>query len=103
MASPTDVPPSLTELLAGSELTYGGTPLLFVSREGRYTTTLTAVRERATRLASGLRAHGVRAGDTVSVQFPLCEEAIVAQFAALMLGAVLAPVVPVFGSRELSR
>ncbi|MET7335434.1 AMP-binding protein [Nonomuraea sp. NPDC005650] len=76
---------------------------MFVSREGRYTTTLNAIRERAEHLAGGLRALGVKAGDKVSTQFPLCEEAIVAQFATLMLGAVLVPVVPVFGSRELTR
>lgn len=94
---------SLTELLARPELTFGAVPLVFVSRDGRRQTTLNAIRARAEHLAGGLRALGVRAGDRVSAQFPLCEEAIVAQFAALMLGAVLVPVVPVFGSRELTQ
>jgi acyl-coenzyme A synthetase/AMP-(fatty) acid ligase len=94
---------SLAELLARPRLTFGAVPLVFVSRDGRHQTTLDAVRERAEHLAGGLRALGVRPGDRVSAQFPLCEEAIVAQFATLMLGAVLVPVVPVFGSRELTQ
>lgn len=94
---------SLTELLARPRLTFGTVPLVFVSRAGRYETTLDAVRERAEHLAAGLHALGVRQGDRVSAQFPLCEEAIVAQFAALMLGAVLVPMVPVYGSRELTQ
>lgn len=103
MAASTTARASLTELLAQPELTFGSAPLLFVSREGRYTTTLNAIRNRAKHLAGGLRGLGVKSGDKVSVQLPLCEDAIVAQFAALMLGAVLVPIVPVFGSRELTQ
>ena len=103
MAPTTDAPATLTGLLARPELTHGDVPLLFVSRDGRHTTTLARIRERAARLAAGLSELGVRPGAAVSVQFPLCEEAIVAQIAVLMVGGVLAPVVPVFGSRELAR
>lgn len=103
MTTMQQTPASLTELLARRELEYGATPVEFISPDGRHSTTMTAIRDRAARLAGGLRSRGVRAGDAVSMQFPLTEEAIVAQFAALMLGAVLVPIVPVFGSREVEQ
>ncbi|MFT4229666.1 MAG: AMP-binding protein [Microbacterium sp.] len=96
-------PGSLSALLAEPELEYGTTPIEFVSQDGRYTTTMSAIRERARRLAAGLRARGVGPGDAVSMQFPLSEDAVVAQLAAVLLGAVLVPVVPVFGPREVEQ
>lgn len=103
MTQTQQAPVSLTGLLAQPELEYGGTPIEFVSQSGRYTTDMAAIRARAERLAAGLRERGVTAGDVISAQFPLVEEAIVAQFAALMLDVVLAPIVPVFGPREVEQ
>jgi acyl-CoA synthetase (AMP-forming)/AMP-acid ligase II len=94
---------SLTDHLSRPDLTYGATPLIFVDRDGRRTVTLGELRERAERFAGGLRALGVKARDRIAVQMPNCEEAIVVQFAALMIDAVLVPIVPVFGSRELTQ
>ena len=45
--------------------------------------------ERCRRLASALRAHGVRAGDTVAVMAPNVPEAFEAHFGVPMAGAVL--------------
>src|ERR1700744_5546109 len=56
---------------------------------------------RARRVAAGLSALGVRPGDRVSSQLTNGEKSIEQQFAALMVEAVLVPVVPVFGPKEL--
>lgn len=102
---PAQIEPSVTlsGLLGAQDMRYGETPLTFVTADGRSTTTLRELRDRATRLAGGLRRLGVRPRDHVAFQLPLCADAIVAQFAALMLDAVLVPVVPVFGAKELTQ
>lgn len=46
----------------------------------------------ANRVADGLRSHGVRAGDMVSVMLPNCREFMLTWFALLKLAAVEAPV-----------
>ena len=53
------------------------------------------------RLASALRDLGVRRGDVIAVQMPNSFETAVAYRACFNLGAVLAPVVHISGSREL--
>lgn len=61
---------------------------------------LGAVRTEARRLAAGLRARGIGAGDVVAFQLPNWAEAA-ATFAALsMLGAVIVPIVHYYGVRE---
>jgi acyl-CoA synthetase (AMP-forming)/AMP-acid ligase II len=58
---------------------------------------------RARRVAAGLAALGVKPGDRVSSQLTNGEQSIELQFAALMVEAVLVPVVPVFGPKELGQ
>ena len=63
--------------------------------------TFDALASLATRVAAGLAALGVRAGDVVSVQLPNWHETIVADLAIARLGAVLNPVLPIHREREL--
>lgn len=92
-------PQSLTELVEGATRTE--TVLEFIADNKRFVTTTGEVAERALRVASGLRDLGVRAGDRITVQMSNRPEAVVLQLAALHVGAILTPVVPVFGPREL--
>ena len=55
----------------------------------------------ARRLAGGLRARGVGAGDTVAFQLPNWMEAAAAFWAAALLGAVVVPIVHIYGPREV--
>ncbi|MQY24138.1 AMP-binding protein [Nocardia macrotermitis] len=55
----------------------------------------------ARRLAGGLRARGVSAGDTVAFQLPNWMEAAAAFWAASLLGAVVVPIVHIYGPREV--
>ena len=56
----------------------------------------------ARRLAAGLRARGVSAGDVVAFQLPNWMEAAAAFWASAFLGAVLVPIVHFYGRKELA-
>jgi acyl-coenzyme A synthetase/AMP-(fatty) acid ligase len=57
--------------------------------------------DRAARGAAAFHGLGVQPGDSVAVQVPSRIEGVVAQAAAVLAGAVLVPVVPSHGQREL--
>jgi len=56
----------------------------------------------ARRLAAGLRARGVGAGDVVAFQLPNWMEAAATFWAAAFLGAVVVPIVHFYGRKELA-
>src|ERR1700752_3288942 len=56
----------------------------------------------ARRLAAGLRARGVGAGDVVAFQLPNWMEAAAAFWASAFLGAALVPIVHFYGRKELA-
>lgn len=53
------------------------------------------------RLAAGLRARGVEAGDVVAFQLPNWMEAAATFWAAEFLGAVVVPIVHIYGRKEI--
>ncbi|MFJ3212629.1 class I adenylate-forming enzyme family protein [Streptomyces flaveolus] len=79
------------------------TEIEFVSPHATRTVTLGELHARARRVANGLRELGVEPGSRVSVQLTNRLESVVVQFAVLMADAVLVPVVPVFGAREVTQ
>ncbi|MGB8403203.1 MAG: AMP-binding protein [Mycobacterium sp.] len=54
------------------------------------------------RLAAGLRALGVTPGDVVAVQLPNWQECYTTHAAVWLCGAVLLPIVPIYGPREVA-
>ena len=64
--------------------------------------TFADVLELSLRVAAGLVECGVRSGDVVSFQTPNWVEGVATFYASAILGAVIAPVVHIYGSRELS-
>ena len=60
------------------------------------------VLDLARRAASGLVARGVRPGDVVTFQTPNWLEGAVTFYAAVFAGAVVAPIVHIYGTRETS-
>ena len=67
-----------------------------------YTGTFGHVEQIARRLAAGLRARGVGAGDVVAFQLPNWMEAAATFWAATFLGAVVVPIVHFYGRKELA-
>ena len=69
--------------------------------DARTRLTYGALDDLVSRVATGLRARGVRPGDTVSCILPNRAEAVVLFFAAARLGAVFSPIVTIYGGREI--
>jgi acyl-CoA synthetase len=84
-------------LAAGSRL-----PFVIHSHTRPWRGTFGDVLELARRAASGLVARGVRPGDVVTFQTPNWLEGAVIFYAAVLAGAVVAPIVHIYGSRETS-
>src|SRR5262245_1314396 len=69
--------------------------------EGDARTSFTALAEAAERLAGGLAARGVAAGEVVAFQLPNWTETLVVLLACARLGAVANPILPIYRRREL--
>jgi len=69
--------------------------------EGDVRTTFGALAVAAERLAGGLAARGVAAGDVVAFQLPNWTETLVVLLAAARLGAVANPILPIYRRREV--
>ena len=80
---------------------HDGCPLVFAAGDGERATTLGALVSDAERAAGGLQARGIGPGDVVAVQLPGSYEGAVIQAAVGLCGAVLLPVVMIYGPREM--
>src|SRR5579862_7449287 len=65
------------------------------------TVTYEELRTAVARSTAGLRAAGVRRGDTVSWILPNWVEAAVTHFASVRLGAISNPIIPIYRHREV--
>lgn len=66
-----------------------------------YHGTVGALGESARLLAGGLAARGIAAGDVVAFQLPNWAETVACYYGLSLLGAVLVPIVHIYGSHEL--
>ncbi|GAB89545.1 AMP-binding protein [Gordonia rhizosphera] len=66
-----------------------------------WTGTIREVHGVARKLAGGLRARGVRQGDVVAFQLPNWMEAAAVFWASTILGAVVVPIVHIYGRKEV--
>jgi acyl-CoA synthetase (AMP-forming)/AMP-acid ligase II len=94
-----DVP--LGVLLARSAQAHPVTRMHFHTEQGRTTVTTTGLLCAGRHLALGLRAIGLRRGDAIAVQMPTQRETAVLYLAALEIGAVLVPIVHIYGPAEV--
>lgn len=89
-------------VLAGRDR-YGDATLTFHRLESSVTYSLAALYDEATRVADGLAALGLKAGDVILVQSPSWQEAMLSFLAALRLGLVTTPVVHIYGPSEIGQ
>ncbi|SEG88697.1 Acyl-CoA synthetase (AMP-forming)/AMP-acid ligase II [Thermomonospora echinospora] len=80
---------------------HGSTALVFHGPRGTESTNLRSVHDRALRVAAGLAALGVGPGDVVALQLTSRLESAIAHAAVLLRGAVVLPIVPIYGLREV--
>ena len=91
----------LHELLARSAQARPGTRLHFHTEQGPRSLTTPALITVGRHLARGLRALGLRRGDAIGVQLPTAPETAALYLAALEIGAVLVPIVHIYGPAEV--
>ena len=93
--------PTLAAHIRAGAAAHDGCPLVFAAGDGERSTTLGRLVADAERAAGGLRARGIGRGDVVAVQLPGSYEGAVIQTAVGLCGAVLLPVVMIYGPREM--
>jgi acyl-CoA synthetase (AMP-forming)/AMP-acid ligase II len=93
--------PTLTAHIRAGAAVHDGCPLVFAAADGERATTLGALVSDAEKAAGALQARGIGRGDVVAVQLPGSYEGAVIQAAVALCGAVLLPVVMIYGTREM--
>ena len=93
--------PTLTAHIRAGAAAHDGCPLVFASGDGERATTLGELVGDAEKVAGALQARGIGRGDVVAVQLPGSYEGAVIQAAVGLCGAVLLPVVMIYGAREM--
>jgi cyclohexanecarboxylate-CoA ligase len=93
--------PTLTAHIQAGAAAHDGCPLVFANSEGEHATTLGGLVSDAERIAGALQARGIGRGDVVAVQLPGSYAGAVIQVAVGLCGAVLLPVVMIYGPREM--
>jgi cyclohexanecarboxylate-CoA ligase len=88
------------ELRQGASV-HGDVSVVFHSVVRPATVTLAEIYARAERVARGLQDLGVSPGDVVAMQVPNWCEGAIAHAATWLCGAVVLPIVPIYGPREV--
>ena len=91
----------LSTLLARSVQAQPATRLHFHTERGTFYATTQEPMAASHRLARGLQAIGLNRGDAFAMQLPTARETAVLYLAALELGAVLVPIVHIYGPAEV--
>lgn len=94
-------PTTLAEAVLDGAAEFGDTPFVFVSDVRPHATTVGELVDDAKLAAGALQGLGVGAGDVVAVQLPNWYEGAVLQAAAALMGAVVLPIVQIYGRREI--
>ncbi len=92
---------TLGSMLADGLARSAGHTFRIHSRTRPWSGTFGGVEALALRMAAGLRAHGLGAGDVIAFQIPNWIEAAVTFYATSFLGAVLVPIVHFYGRKEV--
>lgn len=91
----------LSALIAHGVARHGATPLHFHTQGGAYTCTTQSLLRDAREVCKALRAIGLRRSDVIAVQLPTQRETVLLYLAALEIGAVLVPIVHIYGPAEV--
>ena len=92
---------TLTAHILAGAAAHDQCPLVFVTPADERATTLGALVSDAEKVASAFQARGIGPGAVVAVQLPGSYEGAVIQTAVGLCGAVLLPVVMIYGPREM--
>ena len=93
--------PTLPAHIRAGAGAHDGCPLVFAAGDRERATTLGGLVSDAEKLAGALQARGIGRGDVVAVQLPGSYAGAVVQVAVGLCGAVLLPIVMIYGPREM--
>ena len=93
--------PTLAGHIRAGATAHDGCPLVFAAADGERATTLGGLVSDAEKVAGALQARGISRGNVVAVQLPGSYAGAVIQVAVGLCGAVLLPVVMIYGPREM--
>jgi acyl-CoA synthetase (AMP-forming)/AMP-acid ligase II len=91
---------SLPELAAWGAVRHGGRRMVFYGEDGQTVATLAEIHARSLGLAGALSALGIGPGDHVAVQLSNRLECTLSYHAILRLGAIVVPIVHIYGPAE---
>ena len=80
---------------------YPDSQYIFQSSDADQAVSLSEMYENSHRIARALYQLGIREGDRIAIQVPNCPEAIQTFHAAMLLGAVVIPIVHIYGVAEV--
>jgi acyl-CoA synthetase (AMP-forming)/AMP-acid ligase II len=92
---------TLVDAFERGALDFGDVSMTFVTADGETDVTVRELHCTARAVAAGMQRRGVRPGDAVAVQLTNRLECAVIYEAVLLCGAVLVPIVHIYGSREV--
>ena len=92
---------TLPEALAAGCAKHAGRKLVFHAQGRTQSHAVETLYERGRSMAGALRRLGIRAGDVVGIQVPNRVEGYVAFLGAMLAGAVVLPIVHIYGAREV--
>lgn len=93
--------PTLADVLARGAAEHADTPIIFHSTTYPGRLTLSEIHARAQTVAANLHRLGIEQGDAVAVQLPNWPQTAIAYYAIAALGAVLIPIVSIYGPTEV--
>src|SRR5258708_6393345 len=94
--------PTCLDAFEGGAAQHGDVPLTFIADDSVCSPTVREIRDRALSSAASLQRLGVRDGDAVAVQLTNRVERAIAYQAVLLCGAVLVPIVHIYGVTEVA-
>jgi len=94
--------PTLAAQIARGVAEHAANEVVFATADGVREVALAELAADAERVAGALQGQGIGPGDVVAVQLASTYEGTVAQAAVAMCGAVLLPIVQIYGPRELA-
>jgi cyclohexanecarboxylate-CoA ligase len=94
--------PTLAAQISRGAAEHSGVQVVFAGDDGVLDTTLGELVAEAERVAGALQGQGIGPGDVVAVQLGSTYEGAVTQAAVALCGAVLLPIVQIYGPRELA-
>lgn len=92
---------TLADALAVGAREHADTPIIFHSTMYPGRLTLSEIHARAQTVAANLHRLGIEQGDAVAVQLPNWPQTAIAYYAIAALGAVLIPIVSIYGPTEV--